>query len=206
MPRGAGEWASLPSLRAASPALRSALRRDRSLSGKIKALLAEAGGVFECPPSGALYLTGFGPGDRTPGRLDAALAELRAALFLRGEGFSGIRPLATAAGRTPDLAARRGGELWAFEVRWVRGGLGGAPEKLSAKCARKAAQLGAGLKALGAGRCGIILVGEPLGFGPFAPSPELAALAAAVEVPVRACRPHICLLAGGASGVFPPWP
>lgn len=197
-------------LKAAGPGLRAAAKKDPArFSKNISALLAAAAAALACGAPEALFLTGFEAGDCTPGRLDAALAELRAAVFLRAEGFSEICAVPRSAGKTADLRARRGGEDYLFEVRWVRGGFGGgAAGKLSAKCLKKAAQLRAGLKKTGAGRGGIIFAGEPLGFGRFRPSAALAAAAAAVTVPPRSGRAgniSVCLISGDEAAVFPPW-
>ncbi len=197
-------------LKAAGPGLRAAAKKDPAAFVKnLLHLLASAAAALGCRGEEALFLTGFEAGDRTPGRLDAALAELRAVLFLRAEGFEEICALPRAAGKTADLRARRGGEDYLFEVRWVRGGFAGcAALKLSAKCLKKAAQLRAGLKKTGAARGGIIFAGEPLGFGRFGPSPELAAAAAAVTVPPRSGRAGkitVCLISGNEAAVFPAW-
>lgn len=197
---------ALPGLRAASPALRAALKKEPALAGEIEELLSRAGALFGCPAGDALFCTGFERGDATPGRLDAALAELGAALFLAGEGFTGLRPVPRTAGRTADLAARRGGGAYLFEVRLVRGGFGPcAAKKLSDKCLKKAAQLRSGLKSAGAGRGGLIFVGGLPCPGPFARTPGLDAAAAEVKVPARSSRLHVCLLSAAGSGVFPGW-
>ncbi|MGD9643628.1 MAG: hypothetical protein AB7V08_12920 [Elusimicrobiales bacterium] len=207
MPRpGAAGRPALPGVRAASPALRAALRRDPAAAGRLNELLSSAGALFGCQAGEALFYTGFDRDDATPGRLDAALAELRAALFLAGEGFTGVRPLGRAECRTADLAAARGGEEYLFEVRWVSGGFGAdAVKKLSAKCERKGVQLRAALKRAPGGRGGIIFVAGPLFAASALSAPGLAA--AAREVCAAQTRPglHICLLAGDAAAVCPPW-
>lgn len=207
MPRpGAAGRPALPGLRAASPSLRAALRRGPAAAAEIRQLLSSAGALFGCLAGEALFCTGFGKDDATPGRLDAALAELRAALFLAGEGFAAVRPLDRGVGRTADLAAARGGEEYLFEVRWVSGGFGAdAVKKLSAKCERKSAQLRAALKRAAAGRGGVVFVAGPL--FPALPwrGPDLAAAARGVHAAQRRAGLHVCLLAGDASAVFPPW-
>ena len=66
-----------------------------------------------------------------------------------GWGGAGLLALPRAAGKTADLRARRGGEDYLFEERWVRSGFAGCGAgKLSAKCLKKAAQLRAGLAAV----------------------------------------------------------
>ncbi|PKM97050.1 MAG: hypothetical protein CVU79_10380 [Elusimicrobia bacterium HGW-Elusimicrobia-3] len=204
---GAAGRPALPALRAASPALRAALRRDPAAAAEIRQLLSSAGALFGCQAGEALFCTGFDRGDATPGRLDAALAELRAALFLAGEGFTAVRPLGRGVGRTADLAALRGGTEYLFEVRWVSGGFGAdAVKKLSAKCERKAAQLRAALKRAPQGRGGVVFVAGPL-FPSLAWSgPDLAAAARAVHAAQARAGLHVCLLAGDASAVCPAWP
>lgn len=197
----------LPGLRAAGPELKAALKKDPSLAGEIAELLSRAGALLGCPAGDVLFCTGFERGDRTPGRLDAALAELGAALFLEREGFSGIAPVARTAGRTADLAASRGGAAYLFEVRLVRGGFGAdAPARLSAKCEKKSVQLRAGLKKSGAALGGIIFVGGLPCTGGFRRSAALEAVAAKVVVPARRCGLHVCLLSGGEAAVVPAWP
>lgn len=196
------------SLRAAGPALRSAAKKDPAGFVKnILKLLTASASALGCRKEEALFLTGFDGSDGTPGRLDAALAELRAVLFLRHEGFSNISAVPRAVGKTADLRAERSGEEYLFEVRWVRGGFGAEPaEKLSAKCLKKAAQVRAGLKKTGAGRGGIIFVAEPLGFGNFCQCAALAAAAAAVRLPARGGGEiSVCLVSGSEAAVFPPW-
>lgn len=193
-------------LRAASPALRAALRKAPALAAEIEELLSRAGALFGCPAGDVLFCTGFERGDATPGRLDAALAELGAALFLAGEGFTGLKPVGRTAGRTADLSALRNGEIYLFEVRQVRGGFGpGAAEKLSAKCLKKSAQLRSGLKSAGAGRGGLVFVAGLPCAGPFRRSAALTAAAAEVKVPPRRTRLQVCLLSGPEAGVFPDW-
>jgi len=208
MPRpGAAGRPVLPGLRAASPALRAALRRGPEAAAEIRQLLSSAGALFGCQAGEALFYTGFDRDDATPGRLDAALAELRAAVFLAGEGFTAVRPQGRGVGRTADLAASRGGEEYLFEVRWVSGGFGAdAVKKLSAKCARKGAQLRAALKRAPAGRGGVVFVAGPL--FPVLPwrGPDLAAAAGAVHAAQRRAGFHVCLLAGDAAAVCPAWP
>jgi len=205
-PAAAGRPA-LPVLRAASPALRAALRRHPAAAAELKELLSSAGALFGCLAGETIFYTGFEPGDATPGRLDAALAELRAALFLAGEGFAGIKPQGRSECRTADLAATRGGEEYLFEVRWVSGGFGAdAVKKLSAKCERKAAQLRAALKRAPAGRGGVVFVAGPLFPAAAWRGPDLDSAARAVHAAQSRSGLHVCLLAGDASAVFPPWP
>jgi hypothetical protein len=195
-------------LRAAGPALRSVAKKDPA--GFVKnllRLLSSSSAALGCRAEEALFLTGFDGSNGTPGRLDAALAELRAVLFLKSEGFTGIGALPRTAGKTADLRAERAGEKYLFEVRWVRDGFGAeTAEKLSAKCLKKAAQLRAALKKSGAGSGGVIFVAEPLGSGPLRPSRALAAAAASVRLPARGGpKISVCLVSGNEAAVSPPW-
>lgn len=197
---------ALPPLGAASAGLRAALKRDPELAGRITALLSSAGAVLNRPPEEVLFCTGFERGDATPGRLDAALAELRAALFLAAEGFEAISPEDRAPGKTADLSASRAGERYLFEVRWVRDGFGdGAVKRLTAKCVRKAAQLGTALKRRGLARGGMIFVcGGVPGEG-LARSPALQLTADAVLAALPNPGRHVCLVRGARTAVAPPW-
>ena len=200
-----GPAAALPGLRAASPALRAALKKDLTLAPALLALLARAGRLFGCPAEEALFLTGFDRADATPGRLDAALAELGAAEFLSREGFSAITPLARSTRPTADLAASLGGDAYVFEVRWVSGGFGeDAVRKLSDKCAKKAAQLGAAVKRSGAAAGGIIFAaGLPVGRAGAAA--ELREAAVRLRELAGRGRRHVCLISGRRSAAYPEW-
>lgn len=190
-------------LRAAGKEFRAAARKDPEGFGReLRLLLQAAAGLFGCTAEEALFLTGFDKNDTTPARLEAALAELRAAVFLESEGFSGIRPLARSAGKTADLAAERGGRRYVFEVRWVSGGFGAdAVRRLKAKCRRKAAQAGTAAKKSGASARGVVLVeGVRSGAGS---SARLAETALAVSPAANGA--HVCLISGRGSAVCPPW-
>ncbi|HCC47621.1 MAG TPA: hypothetical protein DEQ38_05830 [Elusimicrobia bacterium] len=194
-------------LAAAGPELRAALKKDPSLIKKLKRFLDAAGAVLGLPAGTALFFTGFAPGDRTPGRLEAALAELRAALFLRSEGFDGIRAVERAAGKTADLRARRAGTEYFFEVRRVTGGLDGDPVKrLAAKLEKKSAQVRTTLKRHGGSAAGgIIFAAGALHFGAFRRSRALLETARAAHSSQARPGLHVCLLEGGSCAVFPPW-
>lgn len=208
MPAWPREFAGLPPavsgcMRAAGKEFRAAARRDPAGFGRgLDRLLRGAARLFGCPAGEALFLTGFDKRDTTPARLEAALAELRAALYLESEGFSAIRPMPRAAGRTADLAAERGGKKYVFEVRWVSGGFGPEPAKrLKAKCRRKAAQAGTAARKSGASARGVVLVEGVL--SEVKSSGRLAETALAVSPAANGA--HVCLLSGGDSAVYPPW-
>lgn len=188
----------------AGPALRAAERRDPGFLDGLGKLLSDAGAALGLPPEEALGASGYLAGDATPGRLEAALAELRAALFLRGEGFSSIRAVPRAAGRTADLSALRGGLEYDLEVRFVGEELGPV-KRLAAKFGCKSAQVRTSLKRRGGGGGGVIFVaGLPRAGAPKA-DPALAATAAAVHAACGEKRLHVCLIEGESCAVYPPW-
>jgi len=192
------------SLAGAGPELRAAERRDPGFFAGLSGLFAAAGEALGLPPEEALSGSGYLPGDATPGRLEAALAELRAALFLRAEGFEEIKAVPRAAGRTADLRALRAGREYHFEVRFVGGELG-TVKRLAAKFGCKSAQVRTSLKRRGGGRGGVVFVaGLPCGAVP-GPAAELAATAAAVHSACRRKDLHVCLIDGGRIAVAPPW-
>jgi len=154
-----------------------------------------------------LFVTGFDGNNPAGDRLDAALAELGAVVFLHGEGFTGLRLIERSPGRTADIAGFRNGERYAFEVCRVRGesfAPGPAQVKLLvAKYKAKRAQLAAYCKKAGCRAGGVVLMtGVPV-FSAFAADPDLEKLAGSVRAPGDA--PRVCLLCGVRAAVFPPW-
>ncbi|MDD2805727.1 MAG: hypothetical protein PHV33_09240 [Elusimicrobiales bacterium] len=194
------------SLAAAGPELRAAARRDPGFFAGLEAFFSAVSGALGLPPEKALCASGYLPGDATPGRLEAALAELSAALFLRGEGFSGIAAVPRAAGRTADLRAARRGLEYDFEVRFVGVDLGeGAVKRLAAKFRSKAAQVKTSMKRRGGGRGGVVFVAGLPFAGGLTPAARLAATAAAVSAACGEKKIHICIVDGGGCAVFPAW-
>lgn len=213
MPRCAAVFASLPlpvreCLGAAGTEFRSAARKaPGAFAAEVGGLLRSAARIFGCRTEEALFLTGFEKLNSTPGRLEDALAELRAAEFLAAEGFSGISPLGRTVSRTADLRASRAGEGYVFEVRRVSGGFGAAAaRRLIPKFRKKAVQVGVSIKALGISRGGVIFVAGPPFGRSFVPSAALAEAAAGVRAGAARPRMHACLLSGGAAAVSPDWP
>lgn len=188
----------------AGPALRAAERRDPGFFDALGEFLSASGEALGLPPGEALGASGYLAGDATPGRLEAALAELRAALFLRCEGFSEIKAVPRAAGRTADLSALRGGAEYHFEVRFVGEELG-AVKRLAAKFGCKSAQVRTSLKRRGGGRGGVIFVAGLPRAGALKAAPALAAAAEAVHAACGEKRLHVCLIEGERCAVYPPW-
>ena len=188
-------------------ALKKALRKDPAgLLRGIGGLLVAAAGVLGLPGEAALFITGFNANNRAPERFEAALAELRAAVFLASLGFSGLELVAQSGSRTADLSGRRGGLRCVFEVCRLRDD--GSPagiERLRSKYAKKIRQVKVSRKKYACGLGGLVLLDGPLGFGPLAPDPALLALAARVSpAGNKAGGEHLCLIRGNGYAVWPP--
>lgn len=187
--------------------LRRLLKADPArLLGEIARVMAQAAETMGSPAEEVLFSTGFHPANFAPARLEAALAELRAVNFLAGEGFSAIRFVPPARGKTADITASRGGNTYAFEVRCVTGG--GVPPVsiLEKKCRKKMPQAACHKKKSGCSHCGLVFVISPENSAPSGGSGGLTELAAAVYAKAgRPPRAHVCLLSGVEKGVFPGW-
>jgi len=188
--------------------LREALKKDPEgfLSGAC-GLLREAGLALGCAGDEALARSGFDGNNLAPDRLEAALAEMLALVFLRSEGFSRLGFIGRGAGKTADLSASRGGLNYAFEVcsaRTAEADL--SVDFLELKYDKKIRQARASGKKGGLDRAGLILVSGPPSFSGFGPDGRLAGLARGLyERKNRPSATHICLLAGGRASVFPGW-
>jgi hypothetical protein len=209
LPEGVKRYLAAPA--AGNSQLRKALKADPAgaLAG-LEGLLGEAAGILGLTAESVLFVTGFDGNNLAGDRLDAALAELGAAVFLRAAGFGGLRLIERAQGRTADIAGLRGGVVHAFEVCRVRGEVfseGPAQVKLlAAKYAAKRTQLAAYCKKAGCSAGAVIFVTGATARGGFAPELRLAALAEQVSCGLGGNRPPVCLLCGRGYGVFPPWP
>lgn len=170
------------------------------------ALLRRAGEILGLPPERLLFETGCLPGCGVR-RLEGALAELEAAIFLAGQGFSNVRLLPASDRLTADLAAQRGGMGYALEVRRVGAksslcaGKRPPGRVLAAKVAVKLRQAAATRKRGKLARGGVVLV---LAAG--CPGEPLALAREAWEGAGEPAAAHVCVLAGGRGGVWPPWP
>jgi hypothetical protein len=169
-------------------------------------LLAQAGAILGLDPALVLFETGYETSNKDSGRLAAAQAELRAVVFLAGQGFCGIRLVPPSVSPTADILAARAGTLYAFEVQCVtRRSSFCAPgcvkpaAALAAKVRAKIKQAGAFKKKNSLGGLGVVLVLDAAGGAP-------AALArAAWEGAGSPSGAHVCVLSGGRGGVWPAW-
>lgn len=185
----------------------AALKGDpRGFLRSASRLLAGAAAALGRPPEEVLFATGFRPSNLAPRRLEAAFAELLAAMLLREEGFSSIELIGTNGGRTADLSAVKAGLRWAFEVRCLSAGGRLDAELLAGKFRSKLPQARNALKKYAFDRSAVALVRAPLDFEDFTADPGLAALAAAACPPEKR-RPaaHLCVVDRGRFGVVPRW-
>jgi hypothetical protein len=172
-------------------------------------LLAEAAAILGLAPDQVLFETGpgYGPANKDRNRRAAALAELRAAVFLKEQGFSAIRLVPPSDRPTADILAARGKRTYAFEVQCVTrassfsapGGAKAPGAVLAVKFCAKLKQAKAFRKRNALDGLGVILV---LASG----GGDAAALArAAHECAGSPAGAHACVLAEGAAGIWPPW-
>lgn len=170
-------------------------------------LLAEAAAVLGLPPDQVLFQTGHEPANRDRGRRAAALAELRAAVFLKEQGFTAIRLVPPSSRPTADLLASRGRRTYAFEVRCVTkessfsapDGARSPEAVLAGKFRAKVKQAGAFRKREALDALGVILV---LGSGGGDPEALARAAYGRAGSPAGA---HVCVLCETGAGIFPPW-
>ena len=69
-----------------------------------------------CSKEEAMFITGFNKNDMAPARFEAALAEIRAVVFLHREGFNELSFIRQGSGTSADISAIRGGKNYVFEV------------------------------------------------------------------------------------------
>lgn len=190
-------------------ALKAGLKKDPAgLAAEAGRLLAAAGKILDRPGDEALFITGFNPNNMAPGRLEAALAELRAAVFLRREGFGAISFIAQARGVSADVSGVNGGRPYVFEVCCLEAEAGPVPAAalLGVKYEKKKRQLNTARKKRGIKHGGLFLACDPLGLGAGAEEAVLGELARAVyEEKNRPAFTHLCLLSGSRGAVYPPW-
>ncbi len=188
--------------------LREAIKEDPAgfITG-VGGLLAEAGLALGCAGGKALFLSGFGENNLAPDRLEAALAEMLAVVFLRSEGFSELNFISRGRGRTADISGARGGLAYAFEVCSARKEAQDLTiDFLGRKYDKKIRQAKVSGRKSGLARAGLVLVSGPPAFTGFAPDKRLAALARGLyESRNSPAATHICLLARGGAAVFPRW-
>lgn len=208
------------SLKTRSPIKTAAGKDPGGFLATLDSLLTEAGAALGCPAAEVLFITGFNKNDLAPARFAAALAEIRAAVFLAREGFTGLTLLRPQQSTSADLAGARRGRRYVFEVRCITSAPGplaylftksGRPKEpapdavkyLRLKYEKKIRQVNSTRKRTGSSHGGIVLA---LGLAPCADHSDLEALAAAVHL-AKGSPPltRICLLSGAAGAVYPAW-
>jgi len=190
-------------------ALKAGLKKDPA--GVIKSvdgLLAAAGGILGRPKDDVLFITGFNSNDLAPERFDAALAELRAVLFLHGEGFRELAFLPQAKGISADISGVHDARPYVFEVCCLRAedGLVSAAEVLGVKYEKKKRQMNNARKKLPGARGGLFFAAGPLAASAAADKAALDRLARTLyEEKKEPPFTHLCMLSGGLGAVYPPW-
>lgn len=185
-----------------------ALKRDpAAFLAACGRLLSGASAALGRPEDELLFCTGFGPSNLAPHRLEAAFAELAAAIFLDVQGFDGIELIGTCEGRTADISARKGGRRWAFEVRCLSAEGELDAELLAGKYGDKFPQAAAALKREGISAAAVLLVREPLACASFRADGRLHSLCAAALLPAakKKTAVHLCVLDRGLFGASPAW-
>ncbi len=193
-----------------SSSLKDALKADAAkVIENIDALLTAGGEILGCSKEEVLFTTGFNKNNMAPERFESALAELRAAVFLHREGFSGLKLIGAGAKKTADIFGVRDGLKYVFEVCCVRGkdGPSAAPAgHLEAKRDAKLVQVNSSRKEYGCERGGVVFVTDPYGLAAFAGDNELKKLAGALHAGMKKFRSvHVCLISGVRGAVFPEW-
>ena len=189
-------------------AIKKALRKDPGgLLAGIADLLGAAAAILGLPGESALFVTGFNANNTAPDRFEAALAELRAAVFLASQGFEKLELVEQSGSRTADLAGTRAGQRCVFEVCRLRDeGVPAGVKRLSSKYDKKISQVKVSRKKYGCALGGLVLLDGPLGFGPLVPDPALYVLAAEVRSGKGAASAeHLCLIRGNGYAVWPDW-
>ena len=206
--------------------LKIALRRNAGdVTGNIDRLLTAASSILARSKDEVLFTTGFNVHNASPERFEAALAEIRAAVFLHDGGFKDIDLIGPGMKKTADLRGTLGNKKYVFEVCCIQttGDLtrvdylrdkSGALRKfgkkpvdyLELKYDKKMLQVKSSRKEYDCAGGGLIFVVDPSGPAAFAQAPELKQLAR--ELYERKNRPqltHICILSGANGCVYPDW-
>ena len=206
--------------------LKTALKKDAAaVIGNIDKLLGAGSGILSRPKEELLFATGFNGKNTSPERFEAALAEVRAAAFLNGEGFTGLKLIGTGMKRTADISGERAGKKYVFEVcciqtthdlssvEYLTDSAGrlrkfgkGPVDYLELKYDKKVRQVNSSRKEYGCAGGGVIFVVEPYGLSSFVRTPELEKIASGLyERKNRPSNTHICILSGDIGCVFPEW-
>lgn len=207
--------------------LKTALKKNPGVViGNIDGLLTAASSILARSKDELLFATGFNRNNGSPERFEAALAEIRAAVFLHAGGFSDLKLIGPGMKKTADIYGTLGGEKYVFEVCCVQTAAAPASidhlydksgvvtatsgrkqvDYLELKYDKKVRQVRSSRKEYGCARGGLIFVVDPSGFSAFADGAGLEELAR--ELYVRKNKPsstHICILSGGNGRVFPGW-
>jgi len=206
--------------------LKAALKKNAAaVIGNIDRTLSAGSEVLARSKEEILFATGFNKNNISPERFEAALAEIRAAVFLHDGGFINLNLIGAGIKRTADIYGTRGGKKYVFEVcciqttgdltsvEYLRDNSGalrksgkGPVDYLELKYDKKVRQVNSSRKEYGCTAGGVIFVANPSGFSAYGDAPELKELAR--ELHIRKNNPpatHICILSGGSASVFPEW-
>ncbi|HAH31235.1 MAG TPA: hypothetical protein DCL44_02855 [Elusimicrobia bacterium] len=194
--------------RKAHSALKAGLKKNPAgLTANINRLLTSGSKILGCSKDEVLFITGFNKNDMAPERFEAALAEIRAVVFLRREGFSDLKLIARNAGTSADISGVRDRQNYVFEVCCIQ-----AYDKMSSvdylelKYDKKKRQLNSSRKKCGCKRGGLVFAATPSDFEGCADEADLLELAgelcAKKNIPALT---YICLLSGNKGSVFPEW-
>ena len=189
-------------------ALRAGLKRNpAALIRNIDRLLGTGSGILGCSKEEALFITGFNKNDMAPERFEAALAEIRAVVFLHREGFCNLRLIRQNGCTSADISGTRGNQNYVFEVCCLQADNNVNPvDYLGLKYDKKKRQLNSARKKYKCERGGLIFAARPDVFEGFAHKAGLRDLA--VGLYSKKNNPpftHICLLSGDKGSVFPEW-
>jgi hypothetical protein len=190
-----------------SSALKAGLKKNPSaLIKNIDRLLGAGSGILGCSKEEVLFITGFNKNDMAPERFEAALAEIRAVVFLHREGFCDLRFIACNGGTSADIAGTRGNQNYVFEVCCLQTDNDFSADYLELKYDKKNRQLNSSRKKYKYERGGLIFATRLAGLEGVARKDDLKKFALGLYE--RKNNPpftHICLLSGDEGSVFPEW-
>ena len=227
MPASVKEYCAAIIRNGVSSSLKDALKTDAAkVLENIDRLLTMGGDILGCPKEEVLFTTGFNKNNRAPERFESALAELRAAVFLHNEGFTGLKLIGAGPKKSADIFGVRGGQKYVFEVCCIQTASelasvdyivdsSGSPtptsgkkpvDYLEVKYDEKLGQVNSSRKEYGCERGGIVFVINPYNFIVFIDDADLKELAGELYARKQKSRfVHVCLLSGGRAAVFPAW-
>ncbi|MCX5785097.1 MAG: hypothetical protein NTX59_05370 [Elusimicrobia bacterium] len=188
-------------------ALKAELKRNPAdFIGNMDRLLAAGSGILGRPKEEVLFITGFNKNDMAPERFGAALAELRAVVFLHREEFGDLKFIRQRGGTSADISGVRGGQNYVFEVCCLQSDNDFSIVRLALKYDKKKRQLNSSRKKYNCERGALIFAANPSDFDSSVDEVDLRELAGGLYV--KKNNPpftHICLLAGNKGSVFPEW-